>query len=249
MPVSAASTQRRVQPVGRPLTVIDRAVQEIRQRIESGEFAPGSRLPTERQLAEQLSISRPSAREVFRALEAIGLVWRRVGSGTFVAHPADPTTQLLLSGDENPMELYEARLALEPRVAELAAYRRTPGDIMALRAKHHQAIECPKDTRERAARLLEFHIEVANASHNSVFESLVTSLGRQSEERLWRIVRSKHLELYERRNAADEHERILNAIESGNRAAARRAMTVHLEYQISVLLPSGSQESKGKLKG
>jgi DNA-binding FadR family transcriptional regulator len=94
---------------------------QLRSLIDSGEYAVGSRLPTERELAEQLKISRPTVREALIALEVEGRLRIRVGSGIYVIEPAAVATTAPASVIEGPFELLRAREFLESAIAEEAA--------------------------------------------------------------------------------------------------------------------------------
>ena len=93
---------------------------QLRALIDSGEYGVGDRLPTERELAEQLKISRPTVREALIALEVEGRVRIRVGSGIYVSEPAAPS-QPVPAEIEGPFELLRAREFIEGAIAEQAA--------------------------------------------------------------------------------------------------------------------------------
>ena len=98
--------------------------------IDSGEYRVGSRLPTERDLAEQLKVSRPTVREALIALEVEGQVRIRVGSGIYVSEPAALAQPLPAAAEiEGPFELLRAREFIEGAIAEQAAQVATPEDI------------------------------------------------------------------------------------------------------------------------
>src|SRR5512140_1097730 len=104
----------------------DRVVEHVRRRIERGAMRPGDRLPSERDLAAELGVSRPSVRSGLEALEAMGVVVSRRGAGTFIAEgPPDlgiePLGLLASLHGFTPNEMFEARLVLEVGVAGLAA--------------------------------------------------------------------------------------------------------------------------------
>src|ERR1700704_1923429 len=103
---------------------------QLRALIDSGEYAGGSRLPTERDLAEQLKVSRPTVREALIALEVEGRVRIRVGSGIYVAEPTAAASLLSVSAViEGPFELLRAREFIEGAIAEQAARVAKPEDI------------------------------------------------------------------------------------------------------------------------
>src|SRR5439155_21117540 len=135
------STGQMVRPVvgeppspngGIPLSPVRREripeniVSQIQQRLERGELKPGDQLPSERVLAEQLQVSRPSVREALRSLELLGVTESRPGGGTFmrIASPdalLRPLTALTRAHDIE--DILEVRALLEPALAELAARR------------------------------------------------------------------------------------------------------------------------------
>src|SRR6266568_1670312 len=93
---------------------------QLRALIDSGEYAVGSRLPTERELADQLRVSRPTVREALIALEVEGRVRIRVGSGIYVSEPAALTPILPAAAEiEGPFELLRAREFIEGDIAVL----------------------------------------------------------------------------------------------------------------------------------
>jgi GntR family transcriptional regulator, transcriptional repressor for pyruvate dehydrogenase complex len=160
-------------------------IAQIRRAILSGQFRPGDRLPTEREMAQQFGVSRVTVRDALRALEANGLVRVKVGGqgGPYVAEPdisllSDSIgTHLHLRGTTF-QELAEARQALETTAARLAAQRATQEDLAALEAAIHGPIRPPLGDalpdRARsgsgeppsAASSLDFHTALVIAAHN-----------------------------------------------------------------------------------
>ena len=102
-----------------PRRIYQEIALQIRTHIENGEFPSGSRLPSERELAQQLKVSRPSVREALIALEVEGLVEVRTGSGVFVCKPQRAFPYHAPS--EGPLEIMRARIAIEGETAAMAA--------------------------------------------------------------------------------------------------------------------------------
>ncbi len=94
--------------------------EQITAAIESGEFKPGQQLPSERDLAQELGVSRPTVREALIALEVAGLVEVKIGVGAFVRDAAKPGSALPES-DHSALEIMQARALVEPELAALAA--------------------------------------------------------------------------------------------------------------------------------
>ncbi|RMF47458.1 MAG: FadR family transcriptional regulator, partial [Deltaproteobacteria bacterium] len=118
----------------RPKKISEEIVEQIRNLISEGQLKPGDRVPSERELASVLGVSRPSVREAIMVLEAMGLVESRQGGGTYVrslteSSLADPLTSMV---EKNPKMLYdlaEVRMGIETWSAYLAAQRATEEDI------------------------------------------------------------------------------------------------------------------------
>ena len=103
----------------------DLAHQKLDDMLRGNGFQPQSRLPPERDLARQLAVSRMALRVGLERLEAEGRIWRHVGQGTFVgARPEMPPKRLsFITANTSPAEVLEARLAIEPQIARMAALR------------------------------------------------------------------------------------------------------------------------------
>jgi DNA-binding FadR family transcriptional regulator len=146
--------------------------------IARGEFPPGARLPTERELAQLLGVSRPSVREGLIALEVEGLVDVRVGSGIYVrrARNGAGAASDMLGDSPSPFELIRARRSIESEVTEAAARTATDADIAGIA----EAVRLMKtdihggEAYETGDR--QFHVRIAEATKNGVFVSVVNML-------------------------------------------------------------------------
>ncbi|MFD4839947.1 FadR/GntR family transcriptional regulator [Achromobacter sp. NPDC058515] len=207
---------------------------QIAGRIRAGDFPRGRRLPSERELAEQLQVSRASIREALIALEIEGYVEVRVGTGVFVAAkegaafasafgaPASPAHG---QDDIGPFDLLEARLMIEPECAGMAAQQATPAQLAAIREAHEGM--SLTDAPGRHDR--EFHSAIAAACGNAALAATVAHL--------WNLTQSSSV--YSRMQdyfvdtkvwaaAHAEHQRILTAILARDPIRARHAMHAHL---------------------
>src|SRR5829696_845073 len=155
-----------------------RVAQEVGELIRRGEFPIGERLPSERDLARQLGVSRPVIREAMIALEIAGLVDIKTGSGIYVRHPVPEGVQpaIIFDAGPSPFEIIAARKMLEPEVAFAAASNCSTADLAFI----GEALELMKQaiaTRSdfmAADRL--FHTRVATATRNTVLISIVDQL-------------------------------------------------------------------------
>jgi DNA-binding FadR family transcriptional regulator len=201
---------------------------QLRSLIDSGEYAVGSRLPTERELAEQLKISRPTVREALIALEVEGRVRIRVGSGIYVTEPADAAPALPAAGIEGPFELLRAREFLEGAIAEQAARVATKDDVARIDASlvAMENVEHPGEASMVHDRA--FHVAIAGSLGNAV---LVRVVGELFDQRLNPYF-AQLAHYFESpgtwRAALDEHRAVRNAIAAHDPEAARDAMRKHL---------------------
>ena len=196
-------------------SVVGLAYDEIRSLIVDGSLVPGSRL-AQGELADRLGISRGSVREALRRLAGDGLVDFEVNRGFFVAEP----------GLDDVRQRLEARLALEPEIARIAAGRRSESDLELMRETiAAEASARTSDDVHDASRA--FHFAVAGATRNQAFTKLL--------EALWIADVGRRL-LAQRRRAAkwqdhdvEEHRGILEAFEAGDGDLAASLMRAHVE--------------------
>jgi GntR family transcriptional repressor for pyruvate dehydrogenase complex len=218
-----------------PRWLRDRLVNQILADIRAGHYAPGQRLPSERQLAAHHGISRVTVRDAFRTLVGLRAVHIERGRGVFVDDPdrgqlGDHLLSLLTTADVR--SLFEIRRAIEPSVAAWAASRATAGEadslfgILRVALPDGPAVDpsycIPLDRAERADRA--FHYRLVQLSKNPVAERLLTNLlalleqTRQESARVpGRMLRS-----------AQEHWRIAVEVSRGDALRAREVMIAHL---------------------
>lgn len=201
---------------------------QLRSLIDSGEYAVGSRLPTERELAEQLKISRPTVREALIALEVEGRLRIRVGSGIYVIEPATVAATAPASVIEGPFELLRAREFLESAIADEAARVATKDDLARIDASlvAMENVEHPGEASMVHDRA--FHVAIAGSLGNAV---LVRVVGELFDQRLNPYF-AQLAHYFESpgtwRTALDEHRAVRDAIAAHDPGAAREAMRDHL---------------------
>ena len=212
------------------MALTDRAITKIKELIVAGEFAPGSKLPKERELAEQLGLSRNSLREAVRALTLIGVLEPRQGDGTYVTS-LEP--DLLLAGTSfvsdlltgpSVLELYQVRRILEPAATALATPRLTTGDLDGLR-ECLAAMDAADTMQAFIDADVEFHGIIVGACGNATLASLIQNLsGGTLRARIWRAIRERHAVESTRRL----HHDIFRALEARDPELAAAADVVHL---------------------
>ena len=201
---------------------------KVRALIQQGDYKEGSRLPPERDLAQQLGVSRPSLREALIALEIEGSVEIRMGSGVYVCSRALRRSAAPSPMGESPAELMQARAALEGAVIVLACVNATPQGL----ARIAESVEAMRADIVAGRDVLEhdreFHVRIAEMSGNSVLLSLVGTLFDERRGPLASHMRNR-LEGQPTWHAAlAEHELILRCLQSRDPLAAESAIRSHI---------------------
>lgn len=171
--------------------VSQRVLAELGRRILAGQYPQHSALPTELQLCAEFGVSRTAMREATKMLAAKGLVMSRKRAGTLVQDSSlwnrlDPDVLSWMSSTEPDPEfvrgLIEARLAIEPAAAQLAAKRASASDLARIEAGYlaMRAADL-SDLAACADADVAFHVSILNASHNPVFAGLASLIGKALE--------------------------------------------------------------------
>jgi DNA-binding FadR family transcriptional regulator len=233
MSKSAAKAALNRLAIVRPKRLYEQIAEQVEGLIRAGAFQEGRRLPSERELAEQLGVSRPSIREALIALEAAKLIETRIGDGTYVRQIAGaaPVFPLGSSDDMGPgtLEQFEARRAIECTVAELAAGRATAADIKILRDCLTRMRAQISSGRSPAEQHLEFHTRLAEASRNSILAGAVRELWRLRQGQMWDLLRRRveNAESWDR--GIEFRERLVAALASRDARRARKEMQRHFD--------------------
>ncbi|MES3025220.1 MAG: FadR/GntR family transcriptional regulator [Pseudomonadota bacterium] len=199
----------------------------IQELIREENIKAGERLPSERDLASKLSVSRTSLREALIALELGGIIEVRGGSGVYVSEQPGAPADVIEVGP-GPFEVLSARRMIEAEVAALAAKMATDSNIDAiLRA----VLEMERNHDDRGANEQadrNFHLAIARATGNSALVGVIDYLWNQRGS-LWHKLK-EHFQTEElRQQTLKDHRAILEAIASHDAAGARQAMRAHLE--------------------
>lgn len=223
-------------------------VRHLEQAIESGVYPVGGRLPSERELSDELEVSRPVVREAIIVLESRGLVQTRHGAGVFVQSDGKGANIETADSDAGPFEVIEARRLVEGEIAALAAGLVTDRQLEELQGLIHRIADKQLDeaTREKADRA--FHVELARITENDVLAGMV--------ETLWDIRYQSPLCEYFFRRArdigieppVDEHQKVLDALKARDADAARLAMREHLARVTENLLMATEQDVRDRAR-
>ncbi|WP_343315620.1 FadR/GntR family transcriptional regulator [Brucella sp. BE17] len=211
-----------------PRRLYQQIADRVRERIQDGQFPLGSRLPAERELAQQLGVSRPSLREALIALEIAGTVEIRMGSGIYVS--AGPDKRVLSQAiGESPLEIMQARQLIEGSVAVMACARMTPDGLGELRATLNAMRENVSCDRTAMELDRQFHLLLAGHAGNSVLVKVIRDLFDERHSPLTAQIRTRFENNDTWSLALVEHEIIYTALEARDPLQAQAAMQMHLE--------------------
>ncbi|KPF85806.1 GntR family transcriptional regulator [alpha proteobacterium AAP38] len=224
---------------GRATSLTDDLFVKLEAQIRSGQLPPGSRLPTQKEIAEAENVSRTVVREAVARLTAQGLAVSRQGSGMYVADTAEYRAFQITKDELHELadivKLLEMRLGVETEMAGLAAARRTTADIGAIQ----DALQAMRDLRgdpvAAAKADTAFHLAIARATQNDYYARFVEFLGL-------RLVPPRNLYLRDQPEEAHqayaekvhgEHEAILDAIVRMDPTRAREAARHHMQESLT----------------
>jgi DNA-binding FadR family transcriptional regulator len=235
MTADGSKSRRRVAPG--PLTTIARVQRseqvrlQIEQAIRRGDFEPGERLPSERELVETFGVSRVSVREAIRSLEALGIVKVQQGRGAFVSDRrsglGEPMARWLQLHRDEVLELHRVRGALDELAAQSAA-ERSDREAVELIARAHERLRDAVETGAAVDELIlidiDFHLAIAEASGNRLLYDLLHDLHTYlAQSRLFVLSKGGRPP-----RSVGEHGEILDAIAAGDSTAARQAASRHI---------------------
>ena len=208
--------------------ILDRA-RALEEYIRANGFEDQQRLPAERELSAAIGLTRGMLRTALSELEAAGKIWRHVGRGTFVGtRPATKVEMIeILKNSISPNEIMEARMALEPTIARLAALRASVNEIAIIQ-------ECL--TKGGAARTVavyelwdsRLHKAIAQAAHNELLLTLFNSVNAGREDEIWGRLKKQSLTAERTALYTKQHGRIVDAIMQRDAPGAEALMREHI---------------------
>jgi DNA-binding FadR family transcriptional regulator len=197
----------------------------LRDAIASGVYGAGARLPTERELSEQLGVPRSAVRDALSVFEAQSMVVRTVGRGTYVAEqlgdaPRGPA-------DISPSEIMAVRLVVEPRMALLVVTNATAADFARLG-------DCIRQSEEAASfEAFEhwdaaLHQAIAEATHNRLMVSVYEMVTQARDQAEWGELKRRSITSERREQYCVDHRDMVAALRARDAKAGEAAMTRHL---------------------
>jgi len=228
------------KPIG-PKSVVGAIHEQIRSRILEGHLKPGSRLPSEKDLIQQLGVSRPTLREAISMMVGEGLLEIRPGSGTYVR---EPTSAAAIQGDvvslllmpEDLMEIQEVRGILEPEIAARVAKGATEEDLDYLEAITNEMEETMREGQSLFELAWSFHRRLARLADNSAMAKIV--------DIIYEMIKIHEQPLYDRYfdplQEICDHRELVHVLRRRDPEQARAAMKAHLDATSAKLTASRS---------
>lgn len=205
-------------------------IKSLTEYFFSGSLLAGSKLPSERQLAEALGVSRSAVRDAIQSLGLLGVVDIRQGDGTYLRETGSELLPRVIEwglflGERRVMDLIEARQQVEISLAALAARRRTDEDVAELQSILEQ-MDAASGSDEFVGLDIQFHAAIAKAARNTVLADVLSNITS-----LIRVWMSRSIEAAgETVTSNDEHRLVVEAISAGNSRAAQSAMRTHMRH-------------------
>jgi len=206
-----------------------RLLARLRKALGQGDWKPGERIPTERELAQRFRAARNTVRRALRVLEEEGRIHREVGRGTFVAQSSGQGDDLARRIESaSPAEIMEVRLMIEPQAAELAAARASGAEIDAM-------AQC-LDNGEAAASVADFemwdglfHQTLIAACRNHLLIDIYDAINSVRRQAHWAMLKERTMTPERRRLIEEAHRRIIAALRAHDGAKAASEMLKHLQ--------------------
>lgn len=230
-----------VAELGRPDRGVGAITAHLRRAIETGVYGEGDQLPPERQLAASFQAARSTVRRALDQLESAGLVSRRLGSGTFVTG-GGPAGQDVgeVSDLISPLQLIEARFAVEPYTTRLAVLNATRRDIDDMRTVLDRAEASLRDKDEFSRWDSEFHLLIARASRNPMLMLFYKQINRIRLHAQWDAMKEQILTPEVIAEYNRQHRGIHQAVDQRDAQLAQNLVLEHLGKARDDLLRANS---------
>ena len=229
---------QKLKPI-KPKRIADQVFEQLYELIFRGEFKPGEKIMTERELSEAFQVSRTSVRDAINKLVVMGMLEQRQGQGTFVCRPGGKThsfmAKVMSSQNASLQDLLEVRMGLECNAAALAAQRAGNDDIEFLEKSLAEIEKQVNEGRLGSSADAQFHMAIAYATHNPLQVFLMKQfydfLAYGIKENLFTLYReSRKFETIQK-----QHVQIVSGIKARDPMRAYLATKQHIEYVIQTI--------------
>ncbi len=206
-----------IKPIQK-VNVGEQVYEQLKRLLIEGEWAPGTKIPSENELADMFNVSRITVRQALQKLNALGLLETRFGEGSFVrivdvGESMNSLIPVMYLGEQSAQEVFEFRMIIETECARLAARRATVEDIKELKETLERMEECEnnRDLKAFGVADLDFHFKIAKITRNALVIKTISILQDVLE------------------SSMDDHKEIIHAIEEKEEVKAANTMKEHIK--------------------
>lgn len=214
--------------------VYEEVIEQIKDMIYNGILKKGDKLPSERDMVEELQVSRTSVREALRSLEVIGLIESRQGEGNFIKESfedglIEPLSVMFMLKDSKSEEILELRKIIEIGTVQLAAERINSNELKELE-ELKEKLKIPNNEEILAEIDREFHYKIAAASKNFLLLGVLNAISSLMESYIKYARKNILEEEGNRQILIKQHEDVFTALNNKDENEAVKAMTKHLDF-------------------
>ena len=218
----------------KPTKVFEQVIEQIKEIIQNGELRCGDQLPSERDLCEQLNVSRTSIREALRSLEMLGIIECRQGEGNFIKESfedslLEPISMTFMLHGSKTNEILEWRKIIEPETAALAAKNISDAELQEI--KELMSLLNREDDSAKSAEIdKKIHYKMVQASGNDLITNVMYAVSNLIDRYIEDVVSNLFQSPENRNIVKEQHEAVVRAIEAHDALKAAAAMRKHLDY-------------------
>lgn len=219
-----------IKPIQK-VNVGEQVYEQLKHLLIEGEWAPGTKIPSENELADMFNVSRITVRQALQKLNALGLLETRFGEGSFVkvvdvGESMNGLIPMMYLGEQSAQEVFEFRMIIETECARLAARRASAEDVEGLKESLECMVKC-EDSRDLSgfsAADLDFHFKIAQITRNALVIKTMSILRDVLESSMYDVIDKMGCE-----NGIFYHTEIIRAIEEKEEVKAASMMKEHIK--------------------
>ena len=219
-----------IKPIQK-VNVGEQVYEQLKRLLIEGEWAPGTKIPSENELADMFNVSRITVRQALQKLNALGLLETRFGEGSFVrivdvGESMNSLIPVMYLGEQSAQEVFEFQMIIETECARLAARRATVEDIKELKETLERMEECEnnRDLKAFGVADLDFHFKIAKITRNALVIKTISILQDVLESSMDDVIGKMGCE-----NGIFYHKEIIHAIEEKEEVKAANTMKEHIK--------------------
>lgn len=219
-----------IKPIQK-VNVGEQVYEQLKRLLIEGEWAPGTKIPSENELADMFNVSRITVRQALQKLNALGLLETRFGEGSFVrvvdvGESMNGLIPVMYLGEQSAREVFEFRMIIETECARLAARRATAEDIGELKETLERMVKCESDRDLKAFGVadLDFHFRIAQITRNALVIKTMSILREVLESSMYDVIDKMGCE-----NGIFYHKEIIQSIAAKEDEKAANMMKEHIK--------------------